>query len=351
MRILHYVQKVPGGLMIIPLLLGAIVNTFAPQALEIGGFSQALYKDGALAIIGAFLVCMGAQLPYKATGPVAEKGFAILIGKFLAGVIVGLIAGFFMPDGTIWALTPLAIIAAMTNSNGGLYAALTSEFGNKTDRGAIAVISLNDGPFLTLVALGAAGLAQIPVLAFVAVLVPIVVGFIMGNLDPEMRNFLKQGEKLLIPFFAFPLGAGIDFKTLIMAGPPGILLGLFTLIISGGLAMLTLHMVHVVRRRPPHRRNIISGAAESSTAGAAVATPAVVAAADPTYSQVVDMATAQVAASVVTTAVLTPMLTVLIYRWQLRRGIDPRNENEELEDARTVQPVDVEETQSQTRPD
>ncbi|MFI7480943.1 2-keto-3-deoxygluconate permease [Kocuria sp. M1R5S2] len=332
MPIFRLVQRVPGGLMIIPLLLGATINTFWPQVLEIGGFTQAVYKDGALAIIGVFLVCMGGQLSFKATGPVVQKGFAILIGKLLAGVAVGLVAGFLMPDGTLWTLTPLAIVAAMTNSNGGLYAALTSEFGNKTDRGAIAVISLNDGPFLTLVVLGAAGLATIPILAFVAVLVPIVIGFILGNIDPEMREFLKKGEKLLIPFFAFPLGANIDFNAIVVAGPPGILLGIFTVVISGGGAMLFLHLLNVAKRRPKSRRNLISGAAESSTAGAAVATPAVVAAADPAFLQILDIATAQVAGSVVTTAILTPLLTVLIYRWQMKRGIDPENEYPDLAD-------------------
>ncbi|WP_438387662.1 2-keto-3-deoxygluconate permease [Actinopolyspora saharensis] len=326
MPILRAVDKVPGGLMIIPLLLGVLFNTFVPGALEIGGFTQALFKDGAMAVIGLFLVCMGAQLPLKAAAPVAEKGFAILIGKLLAAVAVGLLTGFVMPGGTLWTLTPLAIVAAMSNSNTGLYAALTQEFGNKTDRGAVAVISLNDGPFLTLVVLGAAGMANIPLLSFVAVLAPIIIGFVLGNLDPEMRSFLKKGERLLIPFFAFPLGASISLPDVVEAGPPGILLGLFTVAFSGGGAVLLLWLVHVVRRRPKTRRNVISGAAESSTAGAAVATPAVVAAADPAYEALKNVATVQVAGSVVTTAVLTPIVTVLIHRWQTKRGVDPYQE-------------------------
>lgn len=326
MRILRTVEKIPGGLMIVPLLLGVLFNTFAPGALEIGGFTQALFKDGAMAIIGLFLVCMGAQLPLKAAAPVAEKGFAILIGKLLAAVVVGLFAGLVMPDGTLWTLTPLAIVAAMSNSNTGLYAALTQEFGNRTDRGAVAVISLNDGPFLTLVVLGAAGMANIPLLAFVAVLAPIIIGFILGNLDPEMRAFLKKGERLLIPFFAFPLGANISLPDVLEAGLPGILLGLFTVVLSGGGAVLLLWLVHVIRRRPKARRNLVSGAAESSTAGAAVATPAVVAAADPAYEALLEVATVQVAGSVVTTAILTPIVTVLLYRWQMKRGVDPYQE-------------------------
>lgn len=338
MRILETVERIPGGLMIVPLLLGASLNTFFPSALEVGGFTTALFRDGALAVIGAFLFCMGAQIPVRAAGVPLEKGAAILLGKLAAGAAVGLAVAFLLPGGELFGLASVAIIAAMTNSNGGLFVALTEEFGNDTDTGAVSVISINDGPFFTLVALGVAGLANIPLLALVAVLVPILAGFILGNLDTQIRDFLKPGQRLLIPFFAFPLGASIDFATILTAGPPGVLLGVMTVVISGFGAMAVLYLLYVVRRRPRNRRNVVSGAAEASTAGNAVATPAAVALADPTFQAVEAAATAQVAAAVVTTALLTPLLVILVYRWQMSRGIDPKKEFEELEERREPAP-------------
>lgn len=319
--------------MIVPLFMGAIMNTFFPQVLDIGGFTTALFRDGALTLIGAFFVCMGAQISFRATGPTLEKGFAIMLGKLFAGVAVGLAVAMLMPGGLLLGLTPLAIIAAMTNSNGALFVALTQEFGNETDKGAVSVISINDGPFFTLVALGAAGLAEFPLITLVAVLIPILVGFILGNLDESIRDFLRTGEQLLIPFMAVAVGTGIDFFDLLEAGPPGILLGIMTVVISGAGAMALLYLAHIIRRRPRNRRNVIAGACEATTAGNAIATPLAVATVDPSYRAIEAVATSQVAAATVTTAVLVPFFVILIQRWQTSRGVYPASEVEELEGA------------------
>lgn len=65
MEILKGVKKVPGGLMVVPLLLGAFINTFFPQVLEIGGFTTHLFKTGAMPILAVFLFCNGAQINVK----------------------------------------------------------------------------------------------------------------------------------------------------------------------------------------------------------------------------------------------------------------------------------------------
>ena len=39
MRIYKTINKVPGGLMVVPLFIGMVINTFFPHLLKIGGFT------------------------------------------------------------------------------------------------------------------------------------------------------------------------------------------------------------------------------------------------------------------------------------------------------------------------
>lgn len=300
MNLKQAIEKIPGGMMVVPLVCGALLNTFTPGALEIGGFTSALFKQGAPALIGAFLLCMGAGISVKAAPQALLQGGTITLTKLLVAIVLGLgVEKLFGAQG-LFGLSGVALIAAMSNSNGGLYAALVGEFGNERDVGAISILSLNDGPFFTLIALGAAGMANIPLIALVAVLVPLVVGMALGNLDPQMRDFLTRGGPVLIPFFAFALGAGINLETLLQGGMAGILLGVLTTFIGGWFTIRADRLVG---------GSGIAGAAASSTAGNAVATPLAIAQADPALAEVAASAAPLIATSVITTAILTPLLT------------------------------------------
>lgn len=300
MNILKTVRKVPGGLMIVPLLLGALINTVFPQALQIGGFTSNLFKTGAMPILAVFLFANGAQINAKQAGEPVLKGAALTFSKFIIGAGLGILVNKLFGQAGILALSPLVIIAAVTNSNGGLYAALAGEYGDSTDVGAVSILSLNDGPFFTMLALGATGIAEVPFMALVATIVPILIGFILGNLDEDLRKFLEPLTVALIPFFAFPLGAALNFGQLIQAGVPGIVLGVVCTLTTGFGGYYTMKLL---KAKNPH-----IGAAIGTTAGNAAATPAALAAVDPALKAIAPVATVQIAAAIIVTAILCPML-------------------------------------------
>jgi 2-keto-3-deoxygluconate permease len=311
MHIKKGMEKVPGGMMIIPLLVGAVINTLFPTAAKtFGGFTGALLT-GALPLLAAFYVCMGATIDFRATGRIVAKGGVLLLAKILASILVGIVFGRILGNtvisgGLFAGFSVLAMVAAMNDTNGGLYMALMGQFGSKEDVGAYSLMSLESGPFLTMVTLGAAGLASFPWQTMVGAILPLLLGMLLGNLDHDMRDFLGKGVPVLVPFFAFALGAGLNLKTVVTAGLAGILLGVLVVVVTGIVLILADKLTG---------GNGVAGIAAASTAGNAAGVPAAVAAADKTYAAAAPQATALVASSVIVTAILVPLVTA----WWARR--------------------------------
>ena len=310
------IQKIPGGMMVFFMFLGCLVNTFFPEALKIGGFTTALFKTGHTPMIGLLLVCSGAQITVRNAGLTLWKGFVLNTSKVVLGCIIGVVLGKLVgPHGMLFGLTPLALIAAMSNSNGGLYTALATRYGDNSDIGAIAVISLNDGPFFTMLAMGLSGLANIPWMTLVAVLVPIVVGMILGNLDDKFRHFLAPGVALAVPFMGFPLGANLNINDVLTAGVPGIALGLLTIAVTG-FGSYFLYKIFVPAK---DRKCAALGAAVGTAAGNSAATPAILAAVDPAFAPIAAAATVQVSAAVVITALAIPLIVDYLYKREIQQ--------------------------------
>jgi 2-keto-3-deoxygluconate permease len=299
------VERLPGGMMVVPLLAGCIVATFAPDLPKFfGSFTAALFS-GALPILAVFYVCMGSTIDLQTTGYIAKKGGSLFAIKILLGVAVGLIAGHFLGEhpidqGFFAGLSALALVAAINDTNGGLYMALVSRYGRAEDAAAYSIMSVESGPFLTMVSLGVAGLSAFPWQTLVGSVLPLVCGMILGNLDFEVREFLGRAVPVMIPFFAFALGGTLNLGSVVTAGLLGIGLGLFVVIVSGIFLILTDRFTGGTGT---------AGLAAATTAGNAAAVPTLVAAANPAYANAAKPATVLITASVVITAVVVPILT------------------------------------------
>ena len=162
----------------------------------------------------------------------------LLCTKILMGIVAGIILGHFLGEAPVtsgWfaGISTLAIVAALNDTNGGLYMSLMGQYGSADEAAAYSIMTLESGPFLTMVTLGVAGLAAFPWQTLVGAILPLAAGIILGNLDRELKDFLGRAAPVMIPFFAFALGTTLNLHLVWRAGFLGLALGVGVVVLSG----------------------------------------------------------------------------------------------------------------------
>ena len=309
-------QKVPGGLIIVPMLIGVLANTFIPNVLGIGGFTSGMFKSGTACLLGMFLLLNGASIDIKKIGMPLYKGCTLTLMKFVLGVALGLLVSWFCGEAGFFGITSMAMIAGITNSAGGLYLGLAQQYGDETDAGAISILSLNDGPFFTMIAMGTAGMASIPIESFIATLIPLIIGIIWGNLDTTFRRVAADAMPIITFFMMIPIGAGMSLKSIAAGGIGGVVLAVIS-------ALSAFVFYFVFQLTLPKKKRNAMGAAIGTTALNSAMTPAAVAEADPSMAQYTSMATAQCATASIITLFLCPFITAAFDKYMMnhKKGI------------------------------
>ncbi len=320
MKIKQSIDRIPGGLMLVPLFIGAICHTFFPDSGKyFGSFTNGLIT-GTVPILAVWFFCMGAGIDIRATGTVLRKSGTLVLTKVAVAWIVAVIAAKILPGngiqtGFFAGLSTLAIIAAMDMTNGGLYASIMQQYGSKEEAGAFVLMSIESGPLVTMLIMGTSGLATFEPRLFVGAVLPFLIGFALGNLDSELREYFGKASNVMIPFFAFALGNTIDLNVITKTGFLGVLLGISVIIITGVPLMLADKFIG--------GGNGTAGLAASSTAGAAVTNPLIIGEMLPEFKPAAQAATTLVATSVIVTSILVPMLTAWWSNYMKTKGTAP----------------------------
>ena len=72
-------ERIPGGMMVVPLFLGCTVATAFPAAPKfLGSFTGALFGNP-LPILAVFYVCVGSTVAFSATPYVLKKGGVLIL--------------------------------------------------------------------------------------------------------------------------------------------------------------------------------------------------------------------------------------------------------------------------------
>src|SRR5204862_7149663 len=116
-------DRLPGGFMIAPLLLGCALATVAPATPKfLGSFSGALFGNP-LPILAVFYVCVGSTVAFETTPYVLKKGGVLLMTKAACGLLCAVVLGRTLGSGSVSGgffagLSALAVVAAINDTNG-----------------------------------------------------------------------------------------------------------------------------------------------------------------------------------------------------------------------------------------
>jgi len=300
-RLKQRLKAIPAGIMLLPLLLGSLLYTVWPQALEIGSYTTALFSSaGAATLMALQLFCIGTQIRLAKLSGVLKRGGVLLLSRAVAGLAAVLLFRLFAKDGLIAGISVLAAVAAFSNTNGSIFIASASMLNDEEAAASAPFLALSNGPFLTALILGVSGAASFSWLSLLALVFPMLLGVLIGNISGRAARLFAPGVALTLPFIGFALGAGIDLRQLWLGGVSGLLLAFGALTIGGIIALLFDRIIN--------RRSGAAGIAASATGANSIAVPAALALTNPEWLAVSAAATAQIGAAVIVGAIIVPIL-------------------------------------------
>lgn len=314
MNILNRVKKIPGGLLIVPMLAAAVINTFIPQVLRIGDPTTALFTNkGTMVLIGLILLVSGTQLNIAQLPVTLKRAGLICISRLLISWIAGWAFVHFLGIGGIAGISAVAFISVITSCNPGLYLALMETCGDEVDRSAFGILNLIAVPVIPVMILNSASGVGIDYLSVLATLLPFLIGIALGNLDGNIRKLFAPGTAILLPFLGTSFGSNIDLRVAFQSSLSGLLVTLLFFLIC---LLPLIGVERFVLKRPGH-----AAAATCSVAGLSMVVPAMAAGIDPAYAPYAETAVAQIAFAVILTSVTIPYIVKGLARRKIQQSM------------------------------
>src|SRR2546422_1325979 len=111
MKIYRSINRVPGGMMVVPLFIGMVINTFFPDLLKIGGFTQALTGVGYPTVFDMYLFTVGTKITVTTAPRILARGLGIMVAKGGTATIFALAGAYLFCRGLLRPGHPVAAVA------------------------------------------------------------------------------------------------------------------------------------------------------------------------------------------------------------------------------------------------
>lgn len=310
-NIWKFLQKLPAGTMFVPLIIGAIITTIAKGFCNydlwgsLGNPMKDMFSStGQMLLIGLMLFCTGTQLKLGELKDALKRGVVLIIVRLVvAYLLCALFYLIFGLDG-FWGISFLVFTCAVTSANAALYMGIISPFGDNSDKASFGIMLIFSMPMLPLLFFAFysnGGITTANIMQVVSLLIPFILGMILGNLDMDIKKVFAGGNAIILPFLGFEFGSTINLVEAVKKIPQGLLLSIIFFII----VIVPSYLVERFIMKRPGYASVASG----SLAGVALSIPLMVD--QVTFSSYATDAIAILAFVLAITNILCPFLT----RW------------------------------------
>lgn len=300
-----FMNKIPAGTFLIPMLISALLYTFWPDLMSIGGVTEAFLGGGHMDfVIGLVTFISGIGIEVKSLGKLFKRHGVLMIAKLILVVVLSLGYMALFGQAGIFGISALAFTVVLSSVNSALYISLVTDYGDKVDQGAFGIIGLFSIPAVPVFVYALQGSGGINLMPVLTTLIPLILGIILGNLDPDFRVLFKNGIGVLIPIIGWKIGQSMNLLDGLQEVFVGLILALLFYVLMSPLIVLDKKVLKydgVV----PTSMNAVAAMASSY--------PIIVAQSNPTLAPFVGSATAQVLAVSLITVVVTPILVKKMY--------------------------------------
>ncbi len=294
-------KKVPGGSLLIPMFLVAIINTIFPNLIaSFGGMTTAMFKTGTMTFAAAILFFTGATIQIKTLGTVLKRCGVLTVMKFAIAFVFGFLFVKLFGANGFAGITAVAFVTCICSCNPGVFMGLATDYGEAGDMGNFAMMNIVSMPCWPMLILAAAAGLKFNIMDIVTVFVPFLLGMLLGNLDPKFAKIVGPATGALIPLMGCCFGSSLNLITAAKAGLAGILLSILFLVLN---VPLMLFADRVITRRPGY-----AAVAWCSVAGIAMTVPAMAGSIEE-YAPTIAASGAQIGLCMIITCIVSPFLT------------------------------------------
>lgn len=297
---LKLMKKIPAGTLIVPMLLSALINTFWSGLFQMGGITEGfLGGQGNNFIMGMLTFVSGLGIDLRKSKDILKHhGVLILVKLILSVGLSFLYIYLFGQEGTL-GMSALAFTVIIVSVNSSLYISLSDDYGSELDRAAFAFVGLFSIPVIPVMIYSVGGAGNIDWLPILSTLVPLILGIVIGAVEPGFKEFFSGAIGILLPFLGWSMGQSMNLIDGFKAGFSGILLTILFYIFTSVLVLVDRYVL---------KNSGTTAMSMNAVAPASTSIPTIVAQSNPALQPFVPAAIAQVLMACIITIFVTPII-------------------------------------------